>query len=124
MLVAFLLTLAGLAAIFAPVLLYLPDLPAFVPFAALGAGAAWAWFAWGKRRGAPRLAGAVLLTLLPSALAYWFLVLSAYPAAEGAPAVGTAAPAITAARVGDGAEVRLPAGGGDPFLLVFYRGSW
>jgi len=119
-----LLTLAGLAATFLPVVLKLRDLPDIVSLALLAGGAGWAWFTWARRRGRGRCAAAVGQTLVLGAVGYWMLVFSVYDRPEGVPDLGAPAPQIGATRVRDGATFWLEQQRGSTVLLVFFRGVW
>ena len=123
MLRAYLLTAFGFALAFFPLLLKLPDLPAFLVFPVIGAGALWAAWAGRERRGA-----GMILTALPAAAlaghALWYFSLSSYAPPGNTPALDAPAPDITATRVRDGATFRLSRQRGRAALLVFFRGGW
>jgi len=117
------LTVAGFAAAYLPVLLRLPDAPPWVAFVLFGAAIAVAVLAWRRRRGAKRIAGAGAVVLAGAGYAYWFFFASAYGRVSEGPTIGHDAPAVEATRALDGATFRLAEERGRAVFLVFFRGS-
>ena len=117
-----LLTLAGFLLAFLPLLLKRPDLPDVLVLAPIVAGAAWAWWIWGRKH--EWLAVPLLLSAGAAFQIVWMFFLASYGAAEAGVAPGETAPDFEVRRVRDGAVFRLAAQRGHGVLLVFSRGHW